>query len=259
MKRSLHTVGGSLLFLTLIFFTWSLLYASTVELPEFEILTEPFYPYQFKEDGTIKGVSVDLLLLMLKRAGSSQGRDDITMLPWARGYFMAQVRENSLLFSTTRTPEREDLFKWVGPIFKNTMFLIAKKQKHIKITHPEELRDYTIGTVRDDVGELYLKALGVSISQFTRNNTNTGNIRMLDLGRVQLVAQSWNLFAQEARSIGLHPRDFEPVYTLHTDDLYYAFHRQTPDRVIRTLQNTFNALKAEGVLEQIKKGYGVHN
>jgi len=233
--------------------------AQAAQLPEFEIVTEPFPPYQFRENGKIKGVTVDLLVLMLQRAGSRQGADDISMLPWARGYSIALNHKNGLLFSTTRTKEREKLFKWVGPIFQNTMMLIAKKQQHIKITQPEDLQNYRIGTVREDVGELYLKSLGVSMSQLTRNNTNTGNIQMLDRGRVNLIAQSWNLFIHDARAIGLNPLDFEPVFTLHNDDLYYAFHRQTPDRVIKTLQNIFDELKAEGILERLMNDYRVSN
>ena len=233
--------------------------ARTEQLPEFEIVTEPFPPYQFRENGKIKGVAVDLLVLMLQRAGSVQNADNISMLPWARGYFIALNHKNALLFSTTRTKEREKLFKWVGPIFQNTMILIAKKQQHIKITQPEDLRNYIIGTVREDVGELYLTALDVTMSQLSRNNSNTGNIQMLDRGRVNLITLSWDFFIREAQAIGLNPLDFEPVFTLHSDDLYYAFHRQTPDRVIKILQNIFDELKAEGVLERLMNDYNASN
>ncbi len=252
-----RTTPAGVLLLLFSLFPCFQLQARTAQLPEFEIVTEPFPPYQFKENGKIRGVAVDLLVLMLQRAGSSQGAGDISMLPWARGYFIVLNHKNSLLFSTTRTEEREKLFKWIGPIFQNTMVLIAKKKQDIKITQAEDLRNYRIGTVREDVGELYLKALGVSLSQLTRNNTNVGNIQMLARGRVNLIAQSWNLFMHDAQSVGIDPQNFEPVFILHTDDLYYTLHKETPDWIVNTLQQIFDQLKAEGVLERLMNDYGV--
>ena len=105
--------------------------ASGQDLPEFQIMTEDWIPYQYEENNQLKGIAVDLLVLMLDRAGSSQGRQAIKLYPWARGYSILQSRENTILFSTTRIPERENLFKWVGPIFQNATFLIAKKSKRI--------------------------------------------------------------------------------------------------------------------------------
>ncbi|MCF6187204.1 MAG: ABC transporter substrate-binding protein [Desulfobulbaceae bacterium] len=256
-RKFRNTACASLFLLFLVLCPCLQLSAQTAQLPEFEIVTESFPPYQFRENGKIKGLAVDLLILMLQRAGSVQNADDISMLPWARGYFIALNHKNGLLFSTTRTKEREKLFKWVGPIFQNTMVLIAKKQPHIKITQPEDLRNYIIGTVREDVGELYLKSLGVSLPQLARNNTNVGNIQMLGRGRVNLIAQSWNLFIHDAQSIGIDPQNFEPVFVLHTDDLYYTLHRETPDWIVNTLQKIFDQLKAEGVVERLMNDYGV--
>jgi polar amino acid transport system substrate-binding protein len=41
--------------------------------------------------------------------------DRIKLVPWARGDQTLLRLPNVALFSTTRTPEREDLFKWVEP------------------------------------------------------------------------------------------------------------------------------------------------
>jgi len=223
--------------------------------PKFRIMTEPWIPYQFEENGEIKGVSVDLLVLMLKRIGSKQTRKDIKMYPWARGYHYTQTIQNTILFSTTRTTEREDIFKWVGPIFQNTILLIAKKDRHIKINSPEELKDYSIGTVIYDVGEQYMVKLGFTLEQLSRNTAYVNSIRMLEGNRIDMVVMSWGSFSSFAESCEINPNLFEGVFVVKSDDIYYAFHKDTPDWIIKKFQNAFNELKTDGKLDELMKKY----
>ncbi|MBF0224542.1 MAG: transporter substrate-binding domain-containing protein [Desulfobacterales bacterium] len=127
----------------------------------------------------MQGIAVDLLVLMLERVGSKQGRQDIKMYPWARAYNYAQDIKNTILFSTTRTEEREKIFKWVGPIFTNNMCLIARKDSHIKANTFEEMKNYRIGTVIDDVSEQLLVKEGFSIDILKRNILGINNITKL--------------------------------------------------------------------------------
>ena len=237
----------------IIFFSASI--AIGESLPKFQIMTEPWIPYQFEENGEIKGISVDLLVLILNRVGSKQNRKDIKMYPWARGYFYAQKKQNTILFSTTKTAERKDIFKWVGPIFQNTILLIAKKDRHIKINSTEELKKYTIGTVIDDVGEQYLVKLGLNMKQLTRNTAYVNTIKMLVINRIDMVVMSWNSFSSFAKSCNINPKLFEGVFVVKSDDIYYAFYKGTPDWIIEKFQNAFDELKNEGKLDELIKKY----
>jgi len=71
------------------------------------VVTEDSYPVQYVENGQLKGknaTSINTALEMMKLDAS------IEVLPWARAYNMALSTPNVLIFSITRTPEREDLF-----------------------------------------------------------------------------------------------------------------------------------------------------
>ena len=57
---------------------------------------------------------------------------------------------NTVLFTTARSPEREQLFKWAGPIVSGRFVLLAKVDKNINITAPEDLKKYRIGAIKDD-------------------------------------------------------------------------------------------------------------
>ena len=67
------------------------------------------------ENGELKGYCVDILKAVWKNMGGSE--QPILVLPWARGYAMVQKEPNHMLFAMARTPERENQFKWVGPIY----------------------------------------------------------------------------------------------------------------------------------------------
>ena len=224
-------------------------------LPTFKIMTEDWTPYQFQDGTELRGISVDLMVEMLKRAGSSQVRSDIEMLPWARAYRWLRQQENTILFSTTRTPEREKLFRWVGPLFQNTTYLIAARKQNIKISSPEELQKYRFGTIIDDASEMFLSRLGISADHFERNRNTRSNLRMLDAGRIDFIVSGWEAFVSDARIEGLDKKKFEIIYTADSSDVSIAFHRNTADWIIERFQQALDNIRDEGMYDRIVKRY----
>jgi polar amino acid transport system substrate-binding protein len=229
--------------------------AADEPMPDFHIMTERWIPYQFVKNDTLQGISVDLLVDLLKRVGSNQGRADIEIVPWARGYRFAQKEENALLFLTSRTPQRETLFKWVGPVIQNRWELIAKKNRHFKFDSQAELLNHTYGTVIDDVGEQFLLNLGIQKERLERTSAYANCIKMLRADRVDMVVMSWETFSLFAGREDIDTSDFESVTTLASSDLYYAFHKNAPQWIVAKFQDALDALKAEGRLEALKEKY----
>jgi polar amino acid transport system substrate-binding protein len=226
-----------------------------IDLPNFRIMTEDWVPYQFEKDGKMIGVAVDLLVLLLERTGSQQGRKDIKMYPWARGYRLLQTQENTILFSTTKTEERENLFKWVGPIFQNYTYLIAKKSKGINISSVKQLQKYKIGTIIDDASELFMKRLGLTLDQLERNINSIDNIKKLNIDRIDFVVSGWAAFENDARSLGVDPDLYETVFEVDSSDVFYAFNRKTPAWIIEKFQSELDKIKHSGQLDAIMKKY----
>lgn len=80
---------------------------------EIRIVTEELPPYNMTQDGQITGMSTEVVQAVLKEVGMSA---PIQSMPWARAYDIALNSENTLIYSITRTRQRENLFKWVGDI-----------------------------------------------------------------------------------------------------------------------------------------------
>jgi len=221
-------------------------------------MTENSPPYNFLKDKELKGTAVDLLVMMLEKVGSKQKREDIRMLPWSRAYEYVQSRKNTVLFSTTRTKQRENLFKWVGPISQNIIALIAKKNKHIKIKSLHDITKYKIGVVREDIGEQILINLGISSKQIE----NTGGvdaihkvIKMLNRDRFEVLSYNEDSAYLEIAKLGFDINDYERVYILSKSELHFAFHKDTSDKIINIFQKALDELKEEGVYEKIINKY----
>jgi len=229
--------------------------AAAASVDDFVFMTEQYPPYNLEQDDKLQGIAVDILALMLERAGSKQTREDIKLLPWTRGYKRVQSEPNTCLFSTTRTEKREHLFKWVGPIAPNKVGLIAKKEKNIKIESMDELNTFKIGTIRDDVAEQFLVNAGISVDDMQRVAKTILNIKKLNVGRIDLWAYGEDVAMWELKAHGFNPADYELVYLLDSKDLYFAFHKGTSDSVIQKLQAALDTLKADGEYEKILDRY----
>lgn len=147
-------------------------------------ITEQFPPFSYQEDGKLQGISVDLLEKMLEHMNTTLNRSEIKLLPWDQGYQMALADNNSVIFSTGRIPEREALFKWVGPISSIKVVLFALNEKHIKINSPEDLKALKIGVVKDSAeGPVVIKA-GANPGNLVERNNTTQVIDMLKAGTI---------------------------------------------------------------------------
>jgi len=226
-------------------------------IPKLTMMTEYLEPYNFEKNGVVKGISVDILVLMLDKVGSTQNRDDIKIYPWMRAYTMVKEKNNTVLFSTVRTKQREKMFKWVGPIFNVKYNIYALKNKKIKISKFEDLKNYKIGTLRGDITEdLLVKYAGLQLSDLDRISSYLGNMKKLSAERISLIAASKNTVMSMHNKAGLNYEDLEPVFILGNASTYYAFNKNTPDDLINLFQKAFDKLKDEGKIAEIFKQYG---
>jgi ABC-type amino acid transport substrate-binding protein len=207
------------------------------------IMTEELPPYNFIKDNLVHGISADILLQLLEKNDISIDRGSIQLFPWPRAYQMVQDVPGSLLFSTARTSQREKLFKWVGPIADLTMGLVALKTNRIKLHSIGDANEYRIGTIRDGAPEQLVLAAGIDENNLERIASPEANIKKLHAGRIDLFAFSVPSTRYLMIKLGMDPDEYESVYTLKQVDLYYAFHKDTDDQLIHTLNRTLQEMK----------------
>ena len=216
-----------MLFLTLMLTMLSFISVSE-PLPESDpwgqlvFITEKYPPHNYVDDqGQLTGLSVEVVLGAAKLAGSELEREDIEVLPWARGYKMALNIKDTLLFTTSRKPEREELFEWIGPLSKGSpSVLIARKSSEIVLNKPSDLLNYRIGVVRGDSLQKRLEVLGVPTDSLVKSHNPEELAQQLNRREIDLWAYNPPGAEKIFRKFGLSAGNFEDVYQLKYNDNY---------------------------------------
>src|SRR5512136_139795 len=122
--------------------------------------TEENYPYNYRENGTLKGISIDLFEKITEKMGDRVSRDKIRLAPWSEGYEAALNGNETMIFAIARIPARETSFRWAGPIYPYTTAVFSRPDSGIVIRAKEDLARYRIGAVTDDAAVQQLLEAG---------------------------------------------------------------------------------------------------
>jgi polar amino acid transport system substrate-binding protein len=212
-----------------------------------KIFTEDSPPANYLANGRLKGLSVEIVRELLRRLNLP---DNIQAVPWARGYTLAMTQPNVALFSTTRLPQREKLFKWVGPLYAQTWGLYARKDSALKIDSLEQAKSVPrIGTYYKDAKEQYLLANG--FRNLVSTNKNLSNIRHIMDGSIDLWVSSDFNMPFLARQAGVDPDQLRLVFPFKRVQNYIAFSIQSPDALVSRWQQTLDELKQDGTYDRL--------
>ncbi|WP_243361175.1 substrate-binding periplasmic protein [Fundidesulfovibrio terrae] len=228
---------------------------SRAEKQGYTILTEDLPPFNFVEKGDVKGISTDLLRLMLEDCGVDARVEDTQVMPWPRALAVARKQSGAILYSVTRTPEREDWFKWIGPILDNRISLIARRDRRIRVGALSDAEGFKTGTVREFASTQLLLLHGYPERNLEYAADMRSNALKLNAGRIDLLAGSEHAFAWILPQCGLRPEDFETVFVLREGAIYFACSKDMPDELVDRLQRSLDKLKMSGKARQIIASY----
>ena len=173
------------------------------------------------------------------------------MMPWKRAFSLAQTQKDTCVYSTTRTPERDPQFKWVGPTHTNDWTLFARAERKIKLAAIEAARGLRIGAYNGDVRGEFLIAEGFNVDVV---QNNVSNPRKLMNDRIDLWVTSLRIGTSLSAEEG-YAGKLVPVLTFKRTDLWLACHPSVPDAVIKTLNGILIAMNKDGTSAAIEKKF----
>jgi polar amino acid transport system substrate-binding protein len=210
---------------------------------ELILLSEDYPPFNYVENKTPTGISVDLLLGAFRQMGAPISSDRIKILPWSEAYETALSSNHTVVFGTIRLPEREDLFKWAGPLGSVRKVIFSRRDNPPEIHSPADLNKYRIGVVKEDSAYTQLQEIGVNRSQIVEIDSVPGIISAMQEGTIDLwcygEAAGRYFTGKVTGDSGL----FKVVYTLDSRDIYYAFHKDIPDELVQSFQSALDTLR----------------
>ena len=209
------------------------------------LYTEDNYPYNYLKNGTLEGISPDLLETITERMGDRVSRERIRLVPWAEGYQAALTGNNTMIFAIARIPSRETSFKWAGPIYPYTTVVFARPDSGIIISSPDDLKAYRIGAVTDDAAVQQLVDAGVNRSSIVQVPEEYMLIDQIRNGTIDLWADSEISGRALARKMTGNAYSFRVVHRFPEIPIYFGFSRDVPDTTVQSFQHALDALKEE--------------
>ncbi|MFJ2390828.1 substrate-binding periplasmic protein [Pseudomonas koreensis] len=219
------------------------------------LLTENFPPYNMAKDGknfakgeNINGIAADIVREMFKRAGLSYS---LTLrFPWERVYKMALENPGYGAFVMARLPDRENLFKWVGPIGPDDWVMLAKADSKITLDILDNARKYKIGAYKGDAIAETLTKQGLKPIVMLRDQDNA---KKLDNGQIDLWATGDPAGRYLAKQVGV--TELKTVLRFNSAELYLALNKNVSDETVKKLQTALDQMRKDGVVDEIMGRY----
>lgn len=222
---------------------------------EISVVTEEWPPFNYTENGKVIGLSTEVVEAVFAHA---QIPVKITVYPWARAYNLALEDANVAIYTIGRTPERESLFHWIGPITpraKEALYKL-KTRSDIVIATIEDLKQYHIGVIRQEIVHQILSAQGFEDgTQVQAVPTQEQNIKKLFAGRIDLLGSLDLVLAVEMKKAGLTMNELAEAFVLTEGPGYLAFSKATPIEVVERVRAAFEYVNAQGLIKQVTDKY----
>jgi len=218
-----------------------------------QVVTEDYPPFSMVQpDGRVTGFSVELVCLLLARAGLVA---EPQIMPWARAFAQAQGRPGVLIFSLGRLPEREALFEWVLTFLKADLCLYSWQGRVRPLATLEAAHGLQIATVNGDSGERILVEHGFVVGQELQSSAHYSlNLEKLRAGRVDLWIANRAMAYHLARQAGYAPqRDLAQVYCVPPYPVYLAASLGTSPETVARLRAAFVTLQQDGTLAELQR------
>jgi polar amino acid transport system substrate-binding protein len=210
---------------------------------ELNIFTEDYPPYNFtNENGEVTGQSTEIVRAIMEKTGTV---GTIEVLPLSEALELARKGPDTAVYSINRTPQREDLYQWVGPIGSYEQVFYIKKGASIRLNRFEDARNVaSIGVYKGDAGAEFLAENG--FTNLDESLTDVEALQKLMAGTVQMWLGNKQGLPIIAAQAGVDPADLVELPTVVINaDLYIAFSKDVNKSTIESWQAALDSLKEE--------------
>lgn len=229
---------------------------------ELTALTEQLPPLNMEVDGKVTGFSSELLDMIAADAGITVRKQ---ALSWARAYDRALRQSDTLIYSMVRTPERESLFRWVGPISPRRIVLYRWADRNdIVLKTLDDARPYRIGSTLESAATKLLEKQGFAPIPATDaaggglelGVNDEANMRKFIAKRFDLLVSLDWAAAHNAKNAGMDPALLVPALVLDDSAAYwFGLNPGISPEIAKRLDQALLKSKADGRYNQLRQKY----
>lgn len=242
--------------LKIVITVFTLTLTSNAKAESLQLYLENFPPYNYAEGKQLKGINTEIIQKLCEHTAIEC---DMTLYPWTRAYNLALNNNNAGVFSTGFSPERQNLFKWVGPLeASGTLIYRLKTRTDIELSDISQLRSYSIAIVRDTVTKQFMLNLDlVDEENFIEFSYLEEYLPLFFSGKVDLITGSKYTLPYILRELHYTSTLMEPIYSLGDSVYgnYLALNKNIDDAIVSKLNAALAKLKQEPEYQEIINKY----
>ncbi|MBE3668645.1 amino acid ABC transporter substrate-binding protein [Vibrio navarrensis] len=219
-----------------------------------ELYTQEFPPLQFMLDGKPQGYVIEFVTALVQDASKTIPLEikQIHFAPWNRAIKTTIETENTLFFSVSRTPEREDKFQWIGQVspYKVGLYRLASGPQ-VNAKNLEQLKGYRFGS---QVGSSFSELLAKNgLDQVISVEKGKEAIRLLHTHRVDFAPMVEASFHYRMQEYGYDPHEFVKVMNVTPlcQDLWLVTGNRTSASVVEALKSSYSKLQQQAYLDKL--------
>lgn len=216
--------------------------------PQLTLLTEVYPPLTFQGANGVSGFAVEVVKEIQKVLKTNY---QPSLLDWDIAYQRAIKEPNVVLFTMERTPERDSLFHWVGPLGENITYLYVPSDSQLQLANIGEAKTLNrIGTVKNWFSEQFLVKEGFANLSGTAKPGEC--LKRLMNKEVDAAAFTDLTFGRIAEEAGFSATDAKPVLELLRTEYYIAISKGTDPNIVENWQKAFQSLETSGALNNLR-------
>lgn len=232
----------------------ALLFGTFVRAEPYQVVTEEWAPYNYEENNQLTGMATEIVRAIMTLTGDDF---ELVLLPSMRTTHVLQTRPKTIMYSLFRTPEREPLYKWVGPIVEESIhpYQLANAAQPVnsleQLLHAPQISTRHAGLIPEMLQSLGFKNLDRSAA------ASQQLYRMLLAGRTDIIVGDTDAgVSYYSRQLSIAPGTLRQIpIELYRASLYIAFSRDCDDKLLAAWARALEQLRHSGELQRIQRRY----
>ena len=232
----------------------ALLFGTFVRAEPYQVVTEEWAPYNYEENNQLTGMATEIVRAIMTLTGDDF---ELVLLPSMRTTHVLQTRPKTIMYSLFRTPEREPLYKWVGPIVEESIhpYQLANAAQPVnsleQLLHAPQISTRHAGLIPEMLQSLGFKNLDRSAA------ASQQLYRMLLAGRTDIIVGDTDAgVSYYSRQLNIAPGTLRQIpIELYRASLYIAFSRDCDDKLLAAWARALEQLRHSGELQRIQRRY----
>ena len=215
------------------------------------ILTGDMPPFSIEHDAAGRGFLVELVEELGQRAGNPLR---VEFVPWARAVALAGRAPKTAAFPLTRTPEREDKYRWIAKLAVQHFVFISQHSTPV-VDDVSGAKGKRVGILRGSPHIVGLVERGLPRANIIEETTVSDLLKRLDAGTIDFAFGSqeiWGYTLNQRRGAELNYRYSKPLYE---GDIWLGGAPDILDADIEAWRRAVQSAESDGTIRRLRLKY----